>query len=785
MPTIEIDGRVLDVENGTMIIKAADDAGIYIPRFCYHEKLSVAANCRMCLVEVEKAPKPLPACATPVTDGMKVFTRSKLAVNAQKSTMEFLLINHPLDCPVCDQGGECPLQDQAMGYGGDVSRFAERKRVVEDKDIGPLIATEMTRCIHCTRCIRFGREIGGLMEMGATGRGEHMEIGTMIGRSINSELSGNMIDLCPVGALTDKTYRFSARVWELVSHKAVSPHDTVGSNLHVQTLRGLVKRVLPRDNESINECWIPDRDRYSYESLASEDRLLEPKIRVSGQWQEVDWETALDYAAQGLRRVIHRHGAERIGALASPTATLEEFYLLQRLLRSLGSHNVDHRLRQHDFTDDSEAPAYPSLGLSIADLDTVSAALLVGSNIRKDQPILGLRLRKASTRGARIMAVNPLDYPFHFELAEKQIVAPHRMVNVLADVVAAAGQVTGRSVAPSLGDFGDPNRGPAMAMAEALCAAGERGLVILGQASMSHPQRANLLTLCHEIANLAGIKLGVLGEANSAAAWIAGCVPHRGPEGVDAGPGLNATEMIQHPLNAYLLLGLEPAVDHLAGAVAEQVVGAADFVVSLSVFDTSDTGNADVLLPMAAFTETSGTYVNCEGRLQSVAAAAPAPGMARPAWKILRVLGNQMNQPGFEYVSSEQVRDELDLQNVGTGARGIYRFNPATWAGERDEIDLERIPGVPLYRVDSYTRRAPALQATVDNPPAAAHLHPTQAARLELAREDRIRIHAGDTAHELPVVFDERVPEKCVYLPGGYTETDFAGSAAWVRVVKE
>ena len=768
-----------------MIIKAADDAGIYIPRFCYHEKLSVAANCRMCLVEVEKAPKPLPACATPVTDGMKVFTRSKLAKDAQKSTMEFLLINHPLDCPVCDQGGECPLQDQALGYGDDISRFTERKRVVEDKDIGPLIATEMTRCIHCTRCIRFGREIGGIMELGATGRGEHLEIGTVIGRSVDSELSGNMIDLCPVGALTDKTYRFSARVWELVSHPAVSPHDGVGSNLNVQTLRGVVKRVLPRDNEAINECWIPDRDRYSYESLGCEERLLEPRIRVDGGWRDTDWASALDYAAQGLRRVIHRHGAERIGALAAPTATLEEFYLLQRLWRSLGSHNVDHRLRQLDFTSDGEAPGYPSLGMSIADLDTVSAALLVGSNIRKEQPILGLRLRKAHNRGARIMAVNPLNYPFGFNLAEEQIVAPHRMIQALSDILAAAGQVTGRSLPPWLGDLGEAERGPARSIAQALCAAGEQSLVLLGQAAMLHPDRAGLLALAYEIADLTGARVGVLGEANTAAAWIAGCVPHRGPGGVGAGPGLNAAEMVRQPLNAYLLLGVEPALDHIAGGAAERAVGAADFVVSLSVFDTSNTSHADVLLPMAAFTETSGTYVNCEGRPQSVAAAAPAPGMARPAWKILRVLGNRLNQPGFEYVSSEEVRDELDWRNVSTEPSGAHRFNPSAPALERDEIDLERILGVPPYRLDPYTRRAPALQATADNPPAAAYLHPRQASRLDLAPGHRIRIHAGEAAGELPVVVDAGIPDKCVYLPGGYPETEFAGSVAWVRVVKE
>lgn len=784
MPTIQIDGKTIEVASGTMVIQAADDAGIYIPRFCYHEKLSVAANCRMCLVEVEKASKPLPACATPVTDGMKVFTRSKLAKDAQQSTMEFLLINHPLDCPVCDQGGECPLQDQALLYGDDISRYTERKRVVENKDIGPLIATEMTRCIHCTRCIRFGREIGGIMELGATGRGEHMEIGAMLGQSVDTELSGNMIDLCPVGALTDKTYRFSARVWELVSHPAVSPHDSVGSNIKVQTLRGEVKRVLPRDNESINQCWIPDRDRYSYESLGSAERLLVPRIRMDGHWRDADWESALDYAAQGLRRVIHRHGAELIGGLVAPTATLEEFYLFQRLLRSLGSHNIDHRLRQQDFSSDAETPDYPSLGMPIADLDTVSAALLVGSNIRKEQPILGLRLRAASIRGARLMAVNGMDYPFHFNLAMKQITAPHRMVQSLTEILAAIGEVTGRQLPPWLGDTGAAQRGPARGMAEALCAAGEKGVVILGNSAMMHPDHASLLAVCHEIAALSGARMGVLGEGNGVAGWIAGCVPHRGPGGGEAGPGLNAAEMIQRPLGGYVLLGVEPALDHAAGRLAERAVAAADFVVGLSAFDTTKTSHADVLLPMAAFTETSGTYVNCEGCAQSVAAAAPAPGMARPAWKILRVLANRLNQPGFEYVSSEEVREEVDWQSAGTAPRGSYRFNPPAPLQEPQEDLLERVLGVPPYRIDAYTRRAPALQATRDNPPAAAYLNPAEAARLGLAVDDRVLIHAGEAVAELPVALDAAVPEKCVFVPGGYSGSDFLATTSWVSLVR-
>ena len=443
--TIEIDGHPCEVRKGAMVIEAADAAGIAIPRFCYHKKLTVAANCRMCLVEVERAPKPLPACATPVMDGMKVITTSETARGAQRSVMEFLLINHPLDCPICDQGGECELQDLAMGYGRGVSRFTERKRVVPDKNLGPLIATDMTRCIHCTRCVRFGAEVAGLPELGATGRGEDMRIGTFIERSVDSELSGNVIDVCPVGALTSKPFRFRARAWEMVQREGIAAHDAIGSNLYVHVRRGRLLRVVPRENEAVNEVWLSDRDRFSYEGLYTEDRLLRPRVRDGeGAWQETDWEIALDAAADAIRAVLDAQGPAGIGALASPVATTEEHYLLQTLVRGFGGTNLDHRLRQSDFGDQDEAPAWPSLGMALADLEGADAVLLVGSNVRKEQPLAGLRLRKAALAGASVFAVNPVDHVFNFDLAGRIVVSPDRMAGELAGIArVAASRETG------------------------------------------------------------------------------------------------------------------------------------------------------------------------------------------------------------------------------------------------------------------------------------------------------------------------------------------------------
>ncbi len=786
--TIEVDGRKLQARKGQMLIEVTDAAGIYVPRFCYHDHLSIAANCRMCLVEVEKAPKPLPACATPVMDGMIVRTRSEKSREAQKGTMEFLLINHPLDCPICDQGGECDLQDLAMGYGKDVSRYHEAKRIVKDKNIGPLIATEMTRCIHCTRCVRFGQEVAGVMEFGGVSRGEHMEIRTFLDRSVDSELSGNVIDLCPVGALTSKPYRFQARSWEMQSHASVSPHDCVGANIEVHVRRGQVQRVVPRTNEAVNGPWIADRDRFSYEALNGDDRLTRPMIKRGGKWETTDWNSALDAAAGGLRAVVDKHGAGHLGALIAPGATAEEHALLAKLVRGLGGANIDHRLRQTDFSDDAHAPACPSLGISLAELETRKAVLLIGSNLRKEQPLLNLRVRRAHQAGAPVMAINPVDYEFNYRLAHKRIVNPVEMLRDLARVaMAAADQKGGKPAAEiktlAAGQPGDAER----AMADALIKAGNDGIILLGQFATSHPRSAALRSVARAIGELTGARVANLPEANSVGAWLAGAVPHRGSLGVAAAAGRNASTMLRDPLKAYLLFGVEPEHDCLDGALAVNALRAADTVVMLTAFTPAKGSRAadyaDVLLPIAAFTENEGTVVNIAGRAQSFGAAVPPPGEARPGWKVLRVLGNRLHLAGFEQNQVEDARAELDLARAVAG----------TWQGAAFGGTLEialtpdqlyRLAEVPMYAADAVTRRAPALQATADNPPPAAHLNSKAADKFKLTAADRVRVLTASGEATLPVVIDARVPDGCVLIPAGYPETVALGGHAPASILK-
>src|SRR6478609_2735306 len=394
---IEIDGNVIAVPANSTVIEAANRLGIYIPHFCYHKKLSIAANCRMCLVQVEKAPKPLPACATPVAEGMKVQTHSAAAIGAQKGVMEFLLINHPLDCPICDQGGECQLQDLAVGYGASNSRYEEEKRVVLHKDVGPLISME-----EMTRCVRFGQEVAGVMELGMIHRGEHSEITTVLGDTVDSEVSGNMIDLCPVGALTSKPFRYSARNWELSRRKSVAPHDSSGANLIVQVKSNRVMRVLPLENEAVNECWLADRDRFSYEALNSDERLTAPMLKQGGEWKQVNWQTALEYVANGLKQIKTDHGARSIGALVSPHSTVEELFLAGKLVRGLGSENIDYRLRNAQF---AEREGVRWLGTSIASLSELQRVLVVGSNLRKDHPLFAQRIRQSVRKGGALSAL--------------------------------------------------------------------------------------------------------------------------------------------------------------------------------------------------------------------------------------------------------------------------------------------------------------------------------------------------------------------------------------------
>jgi NADH-quinone oxidoreductase subunit G len=708
---IEVDGKPLQARRGQMLIHATDAAGIYVPRFCYHDKLSVAANCRMCLVEVEKAPKPLPACATPVTEGMKAFTRSPRAIAAQKATMEFLLINHPLDCPICDQGGECELQDLAQGFGSSVSRFTERKRVVKDKDLGPLISTDMTRCIHCTRCVRFTAEIAGMQELGTTGRGENMEIGTWIERSVDHELSGNVIDLCPVGALNSKPFRFQGRSWEMTEHELVPPHDAVGSNVYGHVLRGRLLRVVPRRNEDVNETWIADRDRFSYEGIYSPDRLEAPMMKVDGEWRTVDWETALTSTAQALRDAVLERGAAEVGFLGAPTATTEELYLLGRVARGLGTNNVDSRLRQVDFRDQDDDAAIPGLDMPLADVARLDALLIVGSHLRHEAPLLAHRVRQAAVAGgAAISQLNAEAYPLLFPLKAERVAAPGRWLLELAALLKAAATATGKTLPPGLT--------PLVAHSQpdeihhgivASLTGGRRRAILLGGLAQRHEAYADLRAAAAALAALTGATLSVLPDGgNAAGAAVAGAVPHRqAGGGAVQSPGLDAASMLRKPLAACVLFGgIEPEAD-TSSAVAGTVLSHCGFVAAMTPFATDAMKSwASVLLPIGTFAETSGTFVNAGGRWQSFAGCIKPLGEARPGWKVLRVLGNLLALDGFEYDSSEQVRDEL-RQLAAEPPPGIRL--PSRNIGPAGEA---RPASVPLYGVDAIVRRAPSRQKT-------------------------------------------------------------------------
>ncbi|MFH0340937.1 MAG: NADH-quinone oxidoreductase subunit NuoG [Chromatiales bacterium] len=766
--TIEVDGKSLQARKGAMLIEVTDAADIYVPRFCYHKKLTIAANCRMCLVEVEKAPKPLPACATPIMDGMKVWTRSPRAQEAQMSTMEFLLINHPLDCPICDQGGECELQDLAMGYGAGVSRYSERKRVVQDKNVGALIQTDMTRCIHCTRCVRFGDEVAGLRELGATGRGEEMQIGTYIEQVLVSELSGNVIDLCPVGALTSKPFRYTARAWELRQRDGIAPHDSIGSNLYLHVSDNRVRRVVPRENEAINEVWLSDRDRYSYLGLYSPDRLTVPMIRTAGEWREVDWDAALDFAARGLHAAVDKHGAGQLGALTSATATTEECYLLQKLLRGLGSNNIDHRLLHSDFKDQDGAPLYPGLGQRLAELERRDAVLLIGSNVRKEQPLANHRLRKAAQLGAFIAVINPVDFDFNYTIGAKLIVRPARMVAALAGIAKALVGGSKRSVDPKVADMlaGVKADDTQRAIARRLRASAAP-TVLLGNLAAMHPCASSLRALAATVSDLCGATLGYLAEhANSCGAWIAGAVPHRGPSGQPiAHAGLDAQAMLDPGLRAYVLLGIEPELDGCRPVQAMRALRKAECVVSLSAYRTPRIeAYAHAMLPVAIYAENTGILVNASGEWQAFGAAVTPPGESRPAWKVLRVLGNRLGLAGFDYASTDEIANELRKDSKEPGAGSVDRGGHCPRLDGHAAAELDLIPYVPAYRVDALVRRAAALQETPDAGDRRLHINPTVARRFELAEGANVRLQRGDEAVELPVTLDARVPDDCVLI---------------------
>jgi len=762
---LEIDGRPVEVPHGATIMEAADRLGVYVPHFCYHRKLSIAANCRMCLVQVEKAPKPQPACATPVTDGMKVWTESDYARRAQRGVMEFLLINHPLDCPICDQGGECQLQDLAVGYGGSASRYEEAKRVVPHKELGPLVAAEeMTRCIHCTRCVRFGQEIAGIMELGMIGRGEHAEIISFVGRSVDSELSGNMIDICPVGALTSKPFRYSARTWELARRKSVSPHCGLGSNLVVQTQHERVMRVVPLENESLNECWLSDKDRFSYEGLNSAERLTRPMLKQGGEWREVDWHVALEYTAHALREIRAAHGGASLGALGSPHATLEELYLLQKLARGLGSDNVDFRLRQSDFSGDGHLSGAPWLGMQVADIGSLDRVLVIGSFLRKDHPLIAHRLRQAAKRGLEVNILHLAGDDLLMRIANRMVVAPGGVPAAVAQIARAVADAKGISIAAELAAI--EVSAAASAIAGSL-ASGRNVGIFLGNSAQQHPHAAGLHALAQELARVAGARLGFLGEAaNSVGGYLAGCLP--------GANGLNAGAMLSAPRKAYLLLALEPQLDCHDPGRATSAMHEAELVVALTAYRGAVDEYADVMLPITPFTETSGTFVNTEGRLQGFNGVVRPLGDARPGWKVLRVLANALGIDGFGYVTNEAVRAEACPGSDVAGKldnriSGVPLGIPDAASG------LQRVADVPIYFADPIVRRAASLQRTRDAQAPRAYLNTGTLAGLGLAPGQRVRIRQGGGEAEVEVACDDGLAEGCVRLAAAHATTSRLG----------
>ena len=742
-----------------MIIQAADEAGIDIPRFCYHKNLSIVANCRMCLVEVDKARKALPACATPVAEGMKVFTQSETALAAQRGVMEFLLINHPLDCPICDQGGECELQDLSLGYGSGISRFSEKKRVVKDKDIGPLVQTDMTRCIHCTRCVRFGQEIAGIKELGATGRGEHMEIGTYVEHSLASELSGNIIDLCPVGALTSKPFRYKARAWEMTSHPSIALHDAVGSSVEIHTRQNEVMRVVARDNESVNQSWISDRDRFSYLGLKHPDRLLSPMIKQNGEWQTTDWQTALEFAVEGLKHVKNKNGADQIAGLISPTATLEEAYLFQKWLRAFGSQNIDHRLRQQDFSDAGHEHFTP---LSLAEIEESDAIVLLGCNIRSEAPLLAHRIRQSANVGGLVSDINFFKTDLLMPVDRQVVVNSTQLFTLLSGIAKAllhldevsaktwqhlmrekAASATEQNIAMQLANANQP-------------------LIVVGALANQHPQASVIRAMAALISKLTGARLLILPEANSQAMHLAGALPHSDAT-QDQKDGLDANAIWQEQLRAYVLFNIEPEFDCADPAAAQLALQRAGFVVAINNFQCDSLREyADVLLPLAAFAETSGTFVGLDHQWQSFTGAVAPPGESRPGWKILRVLGNISKFSGFDYVSSEGVRQELqDQLNRQTPVKkSIYI---PTEINNFKGVQL--ISEVPIYRTDSLVRHSKALQLTPENQfMDTLRIHPTQAEKSGLHQGDLVQIKQDEFSVSATVLIDEQVAEGMVYL---------------------
>ena len=766
MLEIEIDGKTAQVPDGSTVMDAAQQVGVYIPHFCYHKKLSIAANCRMCLVQVEKAPKPLPACATPVTNGMKVFTHSDLAIKAQKGVMEFLLINHPLDCPICDQGGECQLQDMSVGYGPMKGRYTEEKHVVFHKNVGPLISMEeMSRCIHCTRCVRFGQEIAGIMELGMANRNMHSEITTFLGRTVDSELSGNMIDLCPVGALTSKPFRYTARSWELQRRKSISPQDSVGANLVVQVKHDNVMRVLPQENEAVNECWISDKERFSYQALNSEDRLTKPMVKQGGEWREVDWNVALDYVCHGLKDVAREHGGDAVAALAAASSTLEELYLLGKVMKGLGSGNFDFRPRQKDFSSDFKRAGTPWLGMQLSEIADLDAALVVGSFLRKDHPLIAQRLRQAAKKYTKVSLLSVTADDQLIELHASITVPPSSLAQSLAAIVKSVAEIKGDAAPAGTGDAVTCETSKKIAQS---LIDGEKRAIFLGNVATQSDQATQLHALALELGRLTNATVGFLGESGNVTGGHAGwALPS----------GANARQMFEQPRKAYVLMGIEPEFDYANPQVAMAALKQAGLVIFMSAFKHAPALEyADVMLPIAPFTETAGTFINIEGRVQSFNGVVKARGEARPAWKVLRVIGNVLDFEGFDYDNSEAVRDAV----IGEGTEFVTGLDNGLNGvpinlGATDVDGLQRISDVPINFADPMARRSSSLKQTADSIVPSARVSEQTLAKLGLKSGDQVRVRQGAGEALLFAKLDKNVPDGCVRVSAAHVSTSSLG----------
>lgn len=784
MIEFELDGKTVKGEPGSTVLEVALEEGKYIPHFCYHKKLSIAANCRMCLVEVEKARGPVPACATPITEGMKVHTCSKLAVEAQQGVMEFLLINHPLDCPICDQGGECQLQDLAVGYGRGQSRFEEEKRAVVDKDLGPLVKTTMTRCIHCSRCVRFTDEIAGFQELGMSYRNNHVEVMPFIGQTVDSEISGNIIDICPVGALTSKPFRDSARSWELSRRKSVSPHDSLGSNIqvHIDKYHRVV-RVLPLDNENINECWISDRDRFSYEGLYHQDRITDPMIKQDGKWIKVDWETAVDYAAKSINGVKMDHGNDAIGVMASAVSTTEELYLLQKAMRAIGVGNIDYRLEQQDFSNDNKQIGTSYLGSSINEFVNNKSILVVGSTLREEQPILATRLRQAVKQNdLQLHVINVLKEKLQTKVATQLVVDPREFEYVLSQILKAACSLTGKSskvdVSAVVADESTTN------IAKSLVE--NNGHVVLGRVAKGLANFNTLRIITNEIALITGGKSGVLHAlANEVGAGIVGFTPYRKAFDSNNVNGMNVEQMLDNPLKCYVLLNTELECDAYSSQKAIKALMNAATVVVMSAYVNEDMLEySDVILPITPFTETAGSYVNLEGTWQKFNGVTKPLGDSKPAWKIIRVIANRLGLDGFEQNNIDDVRNEINaLTDSSKFLNNEISFDDLNII--KPNLDgTVRFGIYPIYQGDSIVRRATSLQNTK-----LAKL-PVLTVNSKLANisgincGDNVLVKQSHAQKKLAINICDAVADNVVLLARNASTTEFAGNFDKIEITQ-